>query len=186
MSFSPLVISPGIFETLDISTKTETVPYYSGLFRAIPRRFSCDRYLVYLQTRPKLTPSYASASVVPTLLGVVLLVLSMICIIQGIGKLRAADGEGQKGKTNKDDLLPVVLTFAVMIGYTLIMQPLGFILSTIIFLFLEMLVLSPADKRNYLLFAIVAVVFTAVIFVAFRVGLQQLLPRGIIESLLGF
>lgn len=146
-------------------------------------------YLYYarqIKTRPKLTPSYGSASIVPTLLGVVLLGLSVLCIIQGIRKLRTADGEAQKEKTNKDDLLPVVLTFAVMIGYTLIMQPLGFCLATIIFLFLEMLVLAPADKRNYLLFAIVAVVFTAVVFVAFRVGLQQLLPRGIIESLLGF
>ena len=43
-----------------------------------------------------------------------------------------------------------------------------------------------AKKRNYVLFAIVAVVFTAFVFVAFRVGLQQLLPRGIIESLIGF
>jgi hypothetical protein len=49
-----------------------------------------------------------------------------------------------------------------------------------------MLILAPAEKRNYVLFAIVAVVFTALVFVAFRVGLQQLLPRGIIENLLGF
>ena len=82
--------------------------------------------------------------------------------------------------------LAVVLTFAVIIAYTLVMQPLGFCLSTILFLFLQMLILAPADKRNLLLFAVVAVAFTALVYVAFRVGLQQLLPRGIIESLLGF
>ena len=40
--------------------------------------------------------------------------------------------------------------------------------------------------EHFIYFAIVAVVFTALVFVAFRVGLQQLLPRGIIENLLGF
>jgi hypothetical protein len=66
------------------------------------------------------------------------------------------------------------------------MQPLGFCLSTAIFLFLQMMVLAPKEKCNCLLFAIVAVAFTAIVFVTFRVGLQQLLPRGVIESLLGF
>ena len=87
---------------------------------------------------------------------------------------------------DKGDLMAVVLTFAVIIGYILVMPTLGFILSTVLYLFLQMLMLAPADKRNYVLFAIVAVVFTAIVFVAFRVGLQQLLPRGVIESLLGF
>ncbi len=137
-----------------------------------------------IKTRPKLTPSYAGANIVPILLGVLLAILSMICIIQSIPKLRSADSKEEK--TEKGDLFAVVLTFVVIIGYILILQPLGFCLSTVIFLFSQMLVLAPKDKRNYLLFAIVAVVFTAIVFVAFRIGLQQLLPRGIIESLLGF
>ena len=146
-------------------------------------------YLYYTQqiiTRPKLIPSYASARVMPTLLGVLLAGLSVILIIQAVRKLRTAGGDTQKEKTDKGGLLAIVLTFAVIIGYTLIMPPLGFCLSTIIYLFLQMLILAPSDKRKYLQFAIVAVVFTAVVFVAFRVGLQMLLPRGVIESLLGF
>ena len=82
--------------------------------------------------------------------------------------------------------MAVVLTFVIIIAYVLIMPTLGFILSTMIYLFLQMIVLAPPEKRNYVLFAIVSVVFTAFVFVAFRVGLQQLLPRGIIKSLLGF
>ena len=148
-------------------------------------------YLYYAQqikTRPKLTPSYASARIMPTLLGILLAVLSVLCIIQGIRKLRAApsEEEAQGKKLEKGDILAVTLTFAVIIGYTLILPTAGFCLSTVVFLFLQMLVLAPKDKRNYLLFAIVSVVFTALVFVAFRVGLQQMLPRGVIESLLGF
>ena len=144
-------------------------------------------YAQQIKTRPKLTPSYASAKIMPTLLGILLAVLSAVCIFQGIRKAMAKDTSEEKTKKlGKGDMMAVVFTFAVIIGYILIMPVLGFILSTIIYLFLQMLILAPAEKRNYVLFAIVAVVFTAVVFVAFRVGLQQLLPRGIIESLLGF
>ena len=75
---------------------------------------------------------------------------------------------------------------AVIIAYIMLMQPLGFCLSTVLYLFFQMLVLAPAEKRKPVLFACIAVGFTVFVFIAFRVGLQQLLPRGIIESLLGF
>ncbi|MBQ9197170.1 MAG: tripartite tricarboxylate transporter TctB family protein [Clostridia bacterium] len=147
-------------------------------------------YLIYAQqikTRPKLTPSYASAKIMPTLLGVLLAILSVFCIIQGIRAMKAPEKKEDKSKKlNRGDVMAVVFTFAVIIGYILIMPILGFILSTVIYLFLQMLILAPAEKRNYALFAIVAVVFTALVFVAFRIGLQQLLPRGVIEGLLGF
>ena len=50
----------------------------------------------------------------------------------------------------------------------------------------QMIILAPSDKRNIVLFAVVAVVFTLLVFFAFRLGLSQPLPRGPIESLLGF
>ena len=142
-------------------------------------------YLIFTQqikTRPKLTPPYAGARVIPNLLGVILAVLSVILIVQGWRKLKAPQEAEEKGA----DVLAVAETFAVIIGYTVLLQPAGFILSTVIYLFAQMMVLAPADKRNPVLFIIVSVAFTAFVFVAFRIGLQQLLPRGIIESLLGF
>ena len=139
-----------------------------------------------IKTRPKLTPSYASARIMPILLGILLAILSVICIIQGIRQMKAPAKTEETGKKlERGDLMAVVFTFAVIIGYIIIMPYLGFILSTIIYLFLQMLILSPKEKRNIPVFALVTVVFTAIVFVAFRIGLQQLLPRGIIESLLG-
>ena len=142
-------------------------------------------YLIFIQqikTRPKLTPPYAGARVIPNLLGIILAVLSVILIVQGWRKLKAPEKAEEKGA----DVLAVAETFAVIIGYTVLLQPAGFILSTVVYLFAQMMVLAPADKRNPVLFIIVSVAFTAFVFVAFRIGLQQLLPRGIIESLLGF
>ncbi len=139
-----------------------------------------------IKTRPKLTPGYANAKIIPLLLGGLLAVLSVMCILQGVRKMKDAAAEKQQDKAGKGDLLTVTLTFAVILGYIAILPRLGFCLSTMIYLFLQMLVLAPKEKRNYPLFAAVSVGFTAIAFVAFRIGLQQLLPRGLIESLLGF
>ena len=143
---------------------------------------------VQVKTRPKLTPGYASARIIPILLGTLLAVLSVICLVQGVRKLKTKPeaGEAPQAQPQKGDLTAVVLTFAVIIAYIAVLSKLGFCLSTALYLFVQMLVLAPKDKRNYALFAAVSVLFTAVIFVAFRIGLQQLLPRGVIEGLLGF
>lgn len=142
-------------------------------------------FATQIKTRPKLTPAYASAQVVPILLGILLAVLAVLCIIQGIRRAKQLEGHVAE-KVDKDGLITVTLTFAVIIGYIFVMRPAGFILSTVAYLFLQMVILAPRDKRNYLLFAIVAVVFAVGVYFIFRAGLQQLLPRGFFEDLLGF
>ena len=128
---------------------------------------------------------FAHARIIPTLLGILLIVLAVMLIIQGIMHFKKDDGESSK-KMSKVDVISIVLTFAAMILYIVILPRLGFILSTMLYLFGQITILAPKEKRNLLLFAIIAVVFTAIAFVAFRIGLTQLLPRGPIEALLGY
>lgn len=140
-----------------------------------------------IKTRPKLTPSYASAQVIPTLLGVLLAILAVLCIIEGVHKMKKYDPNAASGKEEaKGDPFAVIATFALMIVYALALPTAGFCLSTAVYLFLQISLLAPKDKRNLKLFAVIAVVFTMFVFVAFRIGLQMLLPRGVIEALLGF
>lgn len=143
-----------------------------------------------IKTRPKLTPAYASAKIVPILLGVLLAILAVICIIEGVYKMKkygtTMTNEKAGSAQAAGDAFAVLATFALMIVYALALPVAGFCLSTMVYLFLQISLLAPAKKRNLKLFAIVAVVFTMFVFVAFRIGLQMLLPRGVIEALLGF
>lgn len=143
-----------------------------------------------IKTRPKLTPAYASAKIVPILLGVLLAILAVICIIEGVYKMKKYGTTMTNVKADSaqaaGDAFAVLATFALMIVYALALPVAGFCLSTMVYLFLQISLLAPAKKRNLKLFAIVAVVFTMFVFVAFRIGLQMLLPRGVIEALLGF
>lgn len=143
-----------------------------------------------IKTRPKLTPSYASAKIVPILLGVLLAILSVICIIEGIYKIKkhgtTMTNVKHGASTAAADAFAVIATFALMIVYAIMLPIAGFCLSTMVYLFLQISLLAPVKKRNLKLYAIVAVIFTMLVFVTFRIGLQMLLPRGVIEALLGF
>lgn len=61
----------------------------------------------HIKTRTKLTPGYASAMVMPTLLGVLLAVLSVILIVESIVKLKK--GTADNGKEEKGDMLAVMV-----------------------------------------------------------------------------
>lgn len=143
-----------------------------------------------IKTRPKLTPSFASAKIVPTLLGALLAILSVICIIEGVYKMKKYGTTMTNVKPNSKqvagDAFAVIATFALMIVYAVALPVAGFCLSTGLYLFLQISLLAPAKKRNMKLYAIIAVVFTMVVYFTFRVGLSMLLPRGVIEALLGF
>ena len=143
-----------------------------------------------IKTRPKLTPAYASAKIVPILLGVLLAILSVICIIEGVYKMKKYGTTMTNVKPNSKqvagDAFAVIATFALMIVYAIALPVAGFCLSTASYLFLQISLLAPAKKRNMKLYAIIAVVFTMVVYFTFRVGLSMLLPRGVIEALLGF
>ena len=129
--------------------------------------------------------TFAHARIIPTILGILLIVLAVVLVIQGIIKFIKDDGEAGK-KMSKVDMFSILLTFAAMILYIILLPILGFMLATMIYLFGQITILAPKEKRNFLLFAIIAVVFTIIAFVAFRIGLTQMLPRGPLEALIGY
>lgn len=63
--------------------------------------------------------------------------------------------------------------------YVLAFQPVGFILDTIVFLFLEMLVLTPKEKRNLPLLGILSVATPFIIYTLFVYAINTPLPKGL-------
>lgn len=90
---------------------------------------------------------------------------------------RDADGETPtRGRPNYATVVKTLLLFA---GFTALIRPLGFPVAAAIYLFLQFIVLTPADgKPNYLFYLALAPVCAAVIFVSFRYGFDLILPAG--------
>ena len=61
----------------------------------------------------------------------------------------------------------------------------GFVIMTLLYLFLQILVLTESDKWNYKKFLVIDLVFTFAVFVIFRYGFKMMLPTGDFVNMLG-
>ena len=77
----------------------------------------------------------------------------------------------------------VVLTFVLLIGYVGLLELVGFVIMSSIFIFLMTMWLLPKDQRNkkqLILTAIIAVVFASCVYLLFVKGFALTLPAGIL------
>ncbi|MGI6028385.1 MAG: tripartite tricarboxylate transporter TctB family protein [Candidatus Heteroscillospira sp.] len=76
-----------------------------------------------------------------------------------------------------------VLYSAILIGfYVFSLETLGFVISTLIYEFCQMIVLTPlGKKKNYLLFGIITVVSTVFFYIVFTRFLYLMLPAGLLR-----
>ena len=122
-------------------------------------------------------PSYAyvpvDADMIPIGLGVILLVLSGFLFFT---KDEEHEGENPE-KINKKDL-PIVLGVAGMILlFIFLLEILGFVVSTMLFLFFCSVVLG---YKKHIVNGIVSLVFPVLIYLLFNSVLQVSLPQGIL------
>ncbi|MBS5520486.1 tripartite tricarboxylate transporter TctB family protein [Acidaminococcus intestini] len=89
----------------------------------------------------------------------------------------------QKKQENRsqDDWKSFILTILCMIIYVAIFDSLGFILSTILYLFSQIIVLSKKENRNLPLFAGIAVLTAFAVYGIFVYLIGMPLPMGILE-----
>lgn len=134
-----------------------------------------------LCTQITIKPSDAlNSAFVPYILGVLLLVISCFQIIRGIGAMKKADaddtpmGEGIDGKT-------VTITMLLLVAYIAVLPFLGFILATMVYLFVQFVVSTPdADKKRYGVYAAISIISGVGVYLIFRYGLDLMLPQGLL------
>ncbi|MCD8121998.1 MAG: tripartite tricarboxylate transporter TctB family protein [Clostridiales bacterium] len=79
-----------------------------------------------------------------------------------------------------DDAAGGILTIVLMAAYMMIFQPVGFICSSAIYLFAQIMLLSDKTNRNPLLFAAVAILLPVAVDALFVFVIKMPLPKGII------
>jgi len=83
-------------------------------------------------------------------------------------------------KQKKAGLVNMFLTIALIALYIYLMPTVGFLLTTIVYIFLQEMILAPVDKRKPILFLIIAVAAGCFIYFGFVYGLELILPSGIL------
>ncbi|KKA07953.1 hypothetical protein VP02_10820 [Pseudomonas ogarae] len=80
------------------------------------------------------------------------------------------------------DYPTVIKSMALVLLYTALMVPLGFVITTVLYLYAQFIVLTPADEKvKHLRYALIAVVSAVLIFYIFRHGFDLLLPVGLLD-----
>lgn len=119
----------------------------------------------------------------PEVLAIAYLVLGVIQILAGF-KVQKQIEEGtpsdtQEAQKKKGRVWPTVEFIALLIAFIVLFEPLGFIISTIAFLFLLMLLLGVKWWKSLLY----AIIYTAVIYLLFGKLFTIGLPAGILSAL---
>ena len=135
-------------------------------------------YVLAGQLPPSLLGGVGS-DFVPKILAVGTGILSVMQIVSGV-KTMKKDFSGEAPKEDKPEYIRVLATVAAFGIYVTVMENVGYLISSIIYLFVQMVILAPKEKRNYLLLAVIAVVFNVVVYFVFRNALNVMLPKGIL------
>lgn len=128
---------------------------------------------------------------IPYFWGGFMLLLSVMLIVRGLRQSRRAAGRRQteaapeKGSAgmaaanwicgNRE----VILSFAVLFLYILLLGRVGFVIMTALFLTAEILILTPREKRRYAAAAAAGIIVSALLYFIFGRTLHILLPAGI-------
>lgn len=149
-------------------------------------------FYLYHSTFIKVRSSVSvSAKLIPEILGTLVVILAAAQIWVGLTNLKKTLSEDKKNGTpsvlfsedEKGDSFPIALTFVLILGYAIVFEWMGFILASFVCMFLQMMLMAPKEKRNPKLFAAISLVSAIVVYIAFRMGLNLSLPRGLLEWL---
>ncbi|MBQ3653108.1 MAG: tripartite tricarboxylate transporter TctB family protein [Synergistaceae bacterium] len=120
--------------------------------------------------------SDVGSAFVPTLIG-------WCIVVTGASKLLYTLFTGLKEENKKivfdQDFLGGVGTIVLMFLYMLAFEPVGFIVASAVYLFLQMLLLSDKTNRKILLFALVAVILPVAVDALFVFVIKMPLPVGV-------
>lgn len=113
----------------------------------------------------------------PLVTGIIMIAMGIPQIIQNYSK----EVEEAKQVDNKTLLITIALLFFYVITY----GRLGFVVTSAIFLFFEIINLTPTFlKKNYVMFVIISIVIPLIVYYLFYYGFRIILPAGILRGIL--
>lgn len=116
------------------------------------------------------------ASFVPYILGSLCSFLGVLQLLAA-ARLQAASAKG--ASDSAADYATVWKTLALIVAYVALLSWVGFPIMTVAYLIAQFYVLTPADQKpRWVLYATVAVVSSAVVYLLFRHAFDLILPLG--------
>lgn len=123
------------------------------------------------------------ADFMPKIVAVLLALCALGFLIQALRSPKIEKDEKKPLETKKSSMIRFAVAMALLLLYAVLLQPVGFIIMTVVYIFFQSLLMVPDEKRSYKTSAILAVVSAIVIYFVFSKGLSMQLPQGILGNL---
>jgi putative tricarboxylic transport membrane protein len=134
-----------------------------------------------------LTVSRIGSAFVPQVVAVLLAIASISIIFHSINALRkgAITEQDEKkqcapeapGKMNFKGLIG---TLVLLVAYIATLAPVGFLISTTVYLFFQMFVLATKEQRKLPLFLVISILTSTAVYYTFLKVFNLMLPAGIL------
>lgn len=138
--------------------------------------------MVMARMLPKSAVMDIGPDFMPMCIGTITFVLAAGLVFLSIRSRNIIAADAGKAEEENLDHKRVLTSFILILVYVFILQPVGFIVSTLLYLPLQMLILAPPEKRDrkdIVQLLIIDVLFTFIVFFLFRYGFKIILPTGI-------
>ena len=147
-------------------------------------------YGIMALNMPRGRLSYPGPGLFPTIVGIFLVATALGCLIQEIlSRRKKGEGPSASPLPDRDSAAPprrnVQKTFqlmALMVGYTLMLKTLGFLVCIGVFLVVAIRIFG---YRRWVPVLAMAAVIAAISYITFVLWLKVPLPLGILEEVLG-
>lgn len=113
---------------------------------------------------------------VPKIVAIAIVAIALLKLVLTLSSKK----EGVSVKSD-EDAAGGLLTIAALAAYVLLFQSLGFLLSTMLYLFVQITILSNKDNRNFILFGIISVVAPIAVYILFVYVIKMPLPAGLLS-----
>ena len=132
-----------------------------------------------------------SSAFIPKVLGIFLVLLSASLLLQTYMvwcRLKAARKAGRETADpnpgflffKPEEIRSFLAVFGVLIVYITLLEPVGFLLTSVFFLFAAIKIMAPEGKFNWQVTAIISLVVPVCVYGLFVYGLDMVLPSGIL------
>ncbi|MDF2887096.1 MAG: hypothetical protein K0R23_1481 [Lacrimispora sp.] len=138
--------------------------------------------MIMAKMLPKSTIMDIGPDFMPMCIGIVTFILAAAMAFLNVKNLKARTAEAEKMEKEDLDYKRMIISFMLILVYVYLLQPVGFIVTTILYLPFQMYVLAPDEKKtkkDIIQLAVITVIFTIVVFFLFRYGFKIILPAGI-------
>lgn len=133
-----------------------------------------------------LTVSRIGPKFVPQLTAIGIFICAIVILIQAImaikaGKNEAKDSDAEEGEPeDKPRYGRAALSLALMIVYLIAIPEIGFLITTALYLFVQIYILAEPSDRKIPLFIVISIVASVAVYYVFRSVFHVMLPDGIL------